>query len=135
MKTKTIVEMILSAALLTLPFVATGGETLTGRIVGHGCLGEGHVCPVDKLDPHISLEPDFVLVMSNGDYYFMPNLQRGIKMRYVLETVTVKGDVDKKYNTIDVDVLIADRRGKQRTVWSKKLERQAYESLTRIPGR
>lgn len=134
MKTKMIVKTILTATLLTLPFVATGAESLTGRIIGHGCIGEGHVCPVDKLDPHIALEADFVLVLNNGDYYFLPNLQRGIKMRYVLDTVTVKGDVDKKYNTIDVDELIADRRGKQRTVWSKKMQRRQYESLTRIPG-
>lgn len=135
MKTRTIVEMILIAALLTIPFVARGGESLTGRIVGHGCVHEGHVCPVDRLDPHIALEPDFVLVVKGGDYYFMPNLSRGIKMRYVLETVTVNGDLSSKHNAIVVDELIAEKGGKQRTVWSKQMQsdeaRYAWGGATR----
>lgn len=131
--TKKITEAILIGALLTMPFVAKSAEaeSLTGRILGHGCTEEGHVCPVDKLDPHIALEADFVLVMPNGDYYFMPNLQRGIKMRYVLEMVTVTGDVGEKYNTIDVNELVADRGGKKRVVWSKKMQRKASLSANR----
>ena len=124
MITKKITGAILIATLLIMPFVVRSAESLTGRIVGHGCTGEGHVCPVDKLDPHIALEADFVLVVPSGEYYFMPNLQRGIKMRYVLETVTVTGDVNKKYHTIDVNELVADKRGKKRVVWSKKMQRE-----------
>lgn len=134
MKTRTIVEMILTG-VLTLPIVAIGAESLTGRIVGHGCVHDGHVCPVDRLDPHIALEPDFVLVVSPDEYYFMPNLSRGIKMRYVLETVTVKGDLSSKHNAMVVDELIAAKGGKQRTVWSKKLQsdeaRYAWGGATR----
>ncbi len=135
MNTKTITEAILITTLLTMPFVASSGETLTGRIIGHGCTVAGHVCPLDKLDPHIALEADFVLVVDSGEYYFMPNLQRGTKMRYVLDKVTVIGDVDKKYNTIDVNELIVDKGGKHRTVWSKKMQREEIHAAWGAPTR
>lgn len=133
MNTKKITKAILIATLLTMPFVARSAESLKGRIVGYGCAEAGHVCPVDKLDPHIALEADFVLVLPGGDYYFMPNLQRGTKMRYVLERVTVNGDVDEKYRTIDVNELIADKRGKKRVVWSKKMQREEAKSAWGAP--
>lgn len=135
MNIKTTIGVILISTLLTMPLLAKSAESITGRIVGHGCTVEGHLCPIDKLDPHITLEADFVLVVADGGYYFLPNLQRGIKMRYVLDKVTVVGDVGKKYNTIDVNELIIDNGSKKRTVWSKKLQREASHSAWGSPAR
>lgn len=135
MKTNNIAQSIVLATLMALPLAATAAESITGRLVGHSCTHEGDVCATDKQDPHLSLEPDFVLELSNGEHYFMPNLSRYMKLRYVLDTVTVTGNVDKQRNAIDVDELIVADGSKQRTAWSKKAERDAYASLTRIPGR
>jgi hypothetical protein len=52
---------------------------------------EGKTCPVDRLDPHIALERDFVLQKPNGDYMFLPNAPRTVKVRHVLSDVEVTG--------------------------------------------
>lgn len=113
--------------LLALPFMAQADESFTGKIIGYECAVEGHVCPLDKLDPHIVLSRDFVLV-TGGEYYFLPNLPRDTKVRYFLDTVTVKGKLDKKHNSIEVDELIVAKNGKNKTVWSPSMQRRAFGS-------
>ncbi|WP_419605286.1 hypothetical protein [Thiolapillus sp.] len=90
-------------ALLSAP-AAIMAETFTGKLNGHGCAHAGTTCPVDRLDPHIALESDFVLQKGSGDYYFLPNLPYGVKVRHVLEDVQVDGTLDKRYNQIDVNL-------------------------------
>jgi len=115
-----------------LPVLA--GKTVSGKLNGHHCAHAGMTCPIDKLDPHITLEDDFVLMVKDG-YYFLPNLPRDTKVRHVLETVTVKGDVNDKYRTIAVDELMVGGK----TVWSRawvEPERQRlYQDGASFPGR
>lgn len=101
-----------------VPYLAFAAKTVTGEILGHECAHHGKVCPSTKLDPHLALEPDFVLVVGDG-YYFLPNLPRDTKVRYVLETMTIKGNVDDKYNSIIVDELYKGE-GTTDLIWSKK---------------
>jgi hypothetical protein len=106
-------------ALLGLT-VAANAEmvTVTGKITGFECMTKGITCPIDKADPMINVEKDFVLVTAAGDYYFMPNLTLGLKARHALETVTVNGDLNPKYKSITVKTLSVD--GKE--VYNKKAE-------------
>ena len=53
---------------------------LVGTIKGAGCTHYQVECFND--DNHIALEDDFVLVMPNGEYYFMPNVYRSVKARH-----------------------------------------------------
>ena len=122
MKTNNIAQSILLATLMALPLAATAAESITGRLVGHSCTHGGDVCATDKQDPHLSLEPDFVLELRSGEHYFMPNLSRDVKLRYALDTVTVTGNVDNQHKVIDVDQLTVAAGTKQRAVWSKKSE-------------
>lgn len=124
--------LIISGFVLfsAVPFTAKAGESITGRIVGHDCAHKAESCPVDKLDPHITLERDFVLV-SGGEYYFLPNLPRDVKVRYVLETVTIDGEVDKRRGTIQVDEVAVSRDGKKKVAWSPAMQRHAWG---RLPG-
>ena len=51
---------------------------LEGTIQGAKCTHFKVKCYND--DNHIALEPDFVLVVPSGEYYFMPNLPRDVKI-------------------------------------------------------
>lgn len=101
------------------------GATVTGKINGHNCAHHGHSCPVSKNDPHLALEPDFVLQKPDGDYYFMTNLPRDTKARYALQNVTVSGEIDEKHSNIDVDEFKVDGE----IVWSKMMQREAREKM------
>ena len=68
--------------------------TVTGKMTGYTCLMTGYICPIDKADPMINLEKDFVLVTAKGDYYFLPNISVGLKARHALEVVTVTGNYE-----------------------------------------
>ena len=109
----------------TLAFTAllavTGihAETFTGRINGHHCAHGGETCPVDRLDPHLALERDFVLRTADGIYYFMTNLPRDVKVRHVLAQARVTGDLDPRYNTVTVDELQVKDGEDFRVVWTQ----------------
>jgi hypothetical protein len=110
---------LLLPTLLTWPLLA-GAETLNGRLNGHDCAERGTSCPTDRLDPHVSLEADFVLQQSNGEYFFLVNVPRDVKVRHVMETVEVTGDLNRKYNAVTVDEFRVD----DRTVWSQEMQDQ-----------
>ncbi|MCU7829966.1 MAG: hypothetical protein KZQ80_04115 [Candidatus Thiodiazotropha sp. (ex Monitilora ramsayi)] len=123
---------------LTLPLSAlfafplwVNAETITGTINGHECAHSGVSCPAARLDPHISLESDFVLMVGEGDYVFMPNLSRDIKVRYVLDTVQIEGKKHPRFNSINVDIFRVKKGGKFVTVWTQKQADFEYQALYR----
>ncbi len=104
--------------------------TVTGKITGYTCLTKGYICPIDKADPMINLETDFVLVTAKGDYYFMPNISVGLKARHALEVVTVTGTVNAKYKSIMVNTMSVG--GKE--VYSKAAEDRLKQEIYRPAG-
>jgi len=102
-------------------------ETFSGKLNGHGCAYGGHTCPVDKLDPHLKYEPDFVLQKSDGTYLFLRNVPRDTKVRHVLEEVKATGKLEDRYNSIVVDELMVKKGGAYKTVWSQKAQDEAFE--------
>jgi hypothetical protein len=98
MKAKSKKLLFISIALLA---ASANAATIEGKLNGVHCALEGDTCPIDRLDPHIALEQDFVVQQSNGDYYFIINLDRAVKARYVLEDVKVTGDVNDQYSSIN----------------------------------
>lgn len=118
------------AALFALP-LSVSAETFTGMINGHECAHNGHTCPVGKLDPHVSLESDFVLMQGDRDYLFMPNLSRDVKVRYVLDTVQVEGTKHPRFNSIKVDIFRVKKGDKFVTVWTQKQADFEYDALYR----
>ena len=89
---------------------------LIGTIKGAGCTHFQVQCVND--DNHIALEDDFVLVMPNGEYYFMPNLYFSVKARHAYRTVRVHGE--RRRQEVWVDKLV-DLDGKKgagaKTTW------------------
>jgi len=68
-------------------------------------------------DNHIALEPDFVLVMPNGEYYFMPNLPRDVKTRHAYEKVRIHGELQKQELWVDKLVDLDESGSKAKTTW------------------
>ena len=110
--------------VLILIFVGMGatragaGELvqLVGTIKGAGCTHFRVECIND--DNHIALEDDFVLVMPDGEYYFMPNLYFSIKARHAYRTVRVLGE--RRGQEVWVDRLVdLDRKmsARSKTTW------------------
>lgn len=120
--------ILLLTTLLMLPLMVNAA-TITGKLNGFECAVAGEVCPIDKLDPHITLESDFVLQKPDGTFYLLPNLPRDIKVRYALEEVQVSGDLNEKYNSIKVEEFSVKRDGSYRAVWSQAMQREQVEQL------
>ena len=116
-------------ALVLASITSAQAADFSGKINGHGCAHAGMTCPVDRLDPHIALEPDFVLQQPDGDYLFLVNVPRSTKLRYVLEDVKVTGDLNKKYNSVTVDEFMVQRDGRYKTIWSQKAQEAEWENL------
>jgi hypothetical protein len=75
---------------------------LEGIIKGAGCTHYNVECKND--DNHIALEKDFVLVMPDGEYYFMPNVYYSVKVRHAYRLVRVHGE--RRRQEIWVDKLV-----------------------------
>ncbi len=114
---------------LLLVSLAAGAGTISGKINGLRCAVEGTWCPMDRLDPYIATESDFVVVVSGGDFYYLPNLSRDIKVRHVLENVQVIGDVDSKYRTIQVEELHVKSGSEFKKVWSQEMQNFELKKL------
>lgn len=123
------VACALPMAVLLAGSSAVMAETFSGKLNGHGCAHAGTTCPVDRLDPHLALESDFVLQEGTGDYYFMPNLPYSVKVRYVLNDVQIDGKLDKKYHQIDVNEFRVKKGSSYKTMWSKAMQQKEADAL------
>lgn len=117
---RSLAGLAAATALLVSPLAVA--ETFSGSILGHTCAEHGRSCPIDKLDPHLAIEPDFVLSSGDGKHYFLVNVPRDTKVRYALEKVTVKGELRPPHNAIKVTEMVATVKGKQKVVWSPEIQ-------------
>lgn len=121
----------LLAASLAVAFAvpAAFAGTYSGKLNGHGCAHMGTTCPIDRLDPHLALESDFVLMQGEGEYLFLPNVPRSVKVRHVLEDAQITGELNDRYHSVTVDELRVKMDGKYKTVWSRKAQEAELEYL------
>lgn len=113
------ISRLLLITPLLLPMMS-GAAQLEGRMTGLNCVLNEIVCPIDKGDPHLALEPDFVVAMPDGNYYLLPNVDRAVKSRVALEQVVITGEVSPKYKSIAAEILQVRRDGELQTVWSRE---------------
>ena len=121
--TKIIMKSLL-AALLLLPMMANAG-TVQGKLNGLSCAVANVFCPIDKLDPYVALEKDFVVQQADGSFYLLPNVDRAVKARLVLDDVTVTGDVNEKYKTVNAESIAVNGK----VVWSREMEEDLQKQL------
>jgi hypothetical protein len=130
-KVKKYVFLLGVLAMLLVPVLANAETmTVTGKVTGLTCLVQGFICPLDKADPMINLEKDFVVVTASGEYYFLSNIGLGIKGKYALETIEVTGNVNPKYKSIEVKTI----KFKGKVVWSKEMEDQMEKQFPYVSG-
>lgn len=115
--------MALSATL-----VSAGEKVeLEGIIQGAKCTHYQTECFND--DNHIALEPDFVLVIPSGEYYFMPNLNRSVKARHAYKNVRVHGELRIQELWVDRLVDIDKKKGgRAKTTWDWSAREDFWES-------
>ena len=111
----------LVAVLLLLPLVVNAA-TVEGKMNGISCAVAGVFCPIDKADPLVALESDFVIQKPDGTFYIIPNLDRAVKARVVLEDVIITGDVNDQYKSINAEKVEVKRGGKFVTVWTQQMQ-------------
>jgi len=112
---------ILLGAVFAMPLLVNAAE-FTGQVVGHSCANDAKLCPLEGLEAHLAMEPDFVLVdETDGTYVYLHNLPRDSKVRHALKNVTVIGELDEHSNAISVSELIVD----DKSVWSWEEQKKA----------
>jgi hypothetical protein len=116
--------LLVVLSLLVIPLTANA-ETIKGKLEGLTCLLKGYLCPIDKADPMIALEKDFVVVTADGKYYYLTNVGLGLKGKYALETVEVTGKINPKYNSMVVETMTV----KGKTVYSQKAIEEMMKTL------
>jgi hypothetical protein len=104
---------------LSFPAVAIAAQTtVQGVISGANCIVNKGTCPMKPGDPHLALENDFVLAAPSGKYYFMPNITRSIKTRYINKPTRVTGVVDG--SSMVVSIIEVKEGGSFKEVWNWK---------------
>jgi hypothetical protein len=114
--------------LLLLTPVFTTAADFTGTIQGFSCVTQGKTCPIGKEDYLATLENIFVLLVdaAKREYYFLPNVEREVLVRYINVQIKVSGELDNKFKSIKVkDIYMMN--GKM--VWSSNRWDKLYQWL------
>jgi hypothetical protein len=123
----TIAAIYIVSALMVLSgaaFAKSHKETLEGTIEGALCVLSGKKCPPDDLDAHLLIENNFVLLASDGKYYYLPNISRKVKLRYVGKEIRITGQV--KGESIIVDTMEAKKNGNYKIIWTKEKQKKEF---------
>ena len=123
---KLVVGFIITIALI-VPGSAIAKShvtTIEGTIEGALCVLKGEKCPPADLDAHLLIENNFVLLASDGKYYYLPNVSRKVKLRYVTKDVRITGK--EKGESIIVDTLESKEGSKYKLIWSKEKQKREY---------
>jgi len=115
---------------LSFPVAASAAqnETVEGVLSGANCIVTKGTCPMNSDDPHIALERDFVLSVPGGNYYFLPNISRSLKTRYINKSVRITGNL--KGQSLVAAVIEVKENGTFREVWNwKKLTNELNRGM------
>ena len=113
---------------LIAPAAGMAAESVTydGIIQGLNCVHYGKKCPEEDLDMYIAMEHDFILLLPDGRHFVLPNLDRGIKTRYLTKDVRIRGKQDG--TTIWVEQLLIKKGQRYRLVLDLEKQRKIEEA-------
>ena len=122
-----IIALSISMSLI-LPTTGMTEEfaTYEGTIQGLNCIHFQQKCPEKDLDMYIALEHDFVLLLADGRHFVLPNLDRGIKTRYLTKDVRIRGK--QKGTTLWVENLEVKEGQRYRLVWNFQEQKKMEEA-------
>ena len=123
--------ILIGMVILMAPMMAIGAS-ITGSVQGFNCVTQGKICPVGMEDPVIAAEQVFVVLVdaAKGEYYFVPNVDRGIMARHINEQVKVEGTVNAKMKSIKATNLYTmDAKKNWKKTWALDLEDKIYEDI------
>ena len=132
MNTRTLKTLIV-APLFTLLLI-TGSITMAASIEGvvegyHGCMVVKNICNVERNDPRVATEKNFVVVNKNGTYYFISNVDSSILSENLHNKAKVTGIVDNKYNTVKANKIEFFTNGGWHEAWSMNLDKREIDSF------
>ena len=113
---------------LIAPAAGMAAESVTydGIIQGLNCVHYGKKCPEEDLDMYIAMEHDFILLLPDGRHFVLPNLDRGIKTRYLTKEVRIIGK--QEGTTIWVEQLLIKKGQRYRLVLDLEKQRKIEEA-------
>lgn len=131
MSIKKILLAITAILIFSLPslVIAMEAVTIDGTFQGANCLFHNKHCPMNMSAAHIAVEPDFLLVNSAGEMFYIPNLDRGIKIKYIHKHVRIKGVMLE--HALRAESLSVKKDGKYKQIWSLEEEQKERERLER----
>jgi hypothetical protein len=80
----------------------------------------GKEAPTGIDDPHIDLEPDFVILLSDGSHFLIPNMPVEVKKKYIYKKVKINGKVNFEHRSIEAEEFKVKGRLKYKTVWTNR---------------
>jgi len=122
-----IIALSVSMSLM-VPITGMTAELVTyeGTIQGLNCIHYQQKCPEEDLDMYIALEHDFVLLLPDGRHFVLPNIDRGIKTRYLTKDVRIRGQ--QKGTTIWVEKLEAREGQQYELIWDLQEQQKIEEA-------
>ncbi len=126
--TTTIMAIVFTIIPAVL-FAAATPVTLEGQFQGANCIFYSKTCPANMTDGHIAIESDFVFVHTNGKYVFVPNLDRGLKIKYLHATVKLIGK--QTGDSVRADIIKVNENGKFKEVWSLAAQEKERSDIDR----
>ena len=122
-----IIALSVSMSLM-VPITGMTAELVTyeGTIQGLNCIHYQQKCPEKDLDMYIALEHDFVLLLPDGRHFVLPNIDRGIKTRYLTKNVRIRGQ--QKGTTIWVEKLEAREGQQYELIWDLQEQQKIEEA-------
>lgn len=128
-KVQRVVSFLISLSAVILFSAGSGfaGETVTfeGVIQGANCVHFKTACPINNQDAHIANERDFVLLLPGSKHYYLPNLDRIVKSRYLGKSVRVTGNLGD--HEIWATRLELKGGNGYRTVWTLEEQEKMYQ--------
>lgn len=120
MRVWILIAVLLIALAPTHSFGARDPETtIQGKVESYTCVTEKRSCITEPGDPAAMAQDCFVVLLPDGKYYFIVNVDCKFMAAVAAETVIVRGAKDPKYDAIKAHTIEVIRGGKPRLIYSR----------------
>ena len=121
-KLNQIMLVIVSVAVVSVFAKSTVKDiTLDGVFIGANSFYYGEKDPVDMSAARLAIEPDFILVLSDGKSYFVEDISVGLKRKYYNKEVRVIGKLNEEGTVVPKKMQVFKKeKDKWITVWNIK---------------